>query len=57
MTCPRCHAPMRLARVWYGAFGQPELRSFACTQCREAVTIETGDTNVPAGVTERGITL
>jgi len=48
---------MRLARVWHGAFGQPELRSYACTQCREAVTVEIGDTNAPAGVTERGIPL
>lgn len=57
MTCPRCGAPMRLARVWHAAFGQPELRSFACTQCREAVTIETGDSKEPAGVTGRGIPL
>ncbi len=31
---------MRLARVWPSAFGYPELRSFACTQCREVVTVE-----------------
>lgn len=40
MSCPRCGAPMRLARVWYAAFSVPELRSYACTQCREAVTVE-----------------
>ena len=38
--CPRCGAPMRLARVVPAAFGYPELRSFACTVCREAVTLE-----------------
>lgn len=40
-TCPRCGAPMRLARVWPGSFSQPELKSYACTQCREVVTLET----------------
>jgi hypothetical protein len=31
---------MRLARVLPGAFGHPELRSFECRTCREAVTVE-----------------
>jgi len=31
---------MRLARKVPAAFGHPELRSFACTVCREAVTVE-----------------
>ncbi|MCK9916282.1 hypothetical protein MXD81_44735 [Microbacteriaceae bacterium K1510] len=31
---------MRLARKVPAAFGLPELRSFACTKCREAVTVE-----------------
>ena len=39
-ACPRCQAPMRLARVWPGSFGDPDLRSFACTRCREAITVE-----------------
>lgn len=38
--CPRCGAPMRLARVVPHAFGMPELRSFECVPCREAVTLE-----------------
>jgi len=57
MTCPRCRAPMRLARVWHAAFGQPELRSYACTQCPEAVTVEAGDSKEPAGVTGCGVSL
>ena len=43
MTCPPPRTDAVGARA-DGAFGQPELRSFACTQCREAVTIETGET-------------
>jgi transposase-like protein len=39
-TCPRCGAAMRLARVTPRAFGHPELRSFECRACREAVTLE-----------------
>jgi len=31
---------MRFARKVPASFGHPELRSFACTMCREAVTIE-----------------
>jgi len=31
---------MRLARKVPAAFGHPELRSFACASCREAVTVE-----------------
>lgn len=38
--CPQCGVPMRLARVVPRAFGHPELRSFACRACREAVTVE-----------------
>jgi hypothetical protein len=39
-TCPHCGAPMRLARTVPRAFGHPELRSFECRPCREAVTVE-----------------
>jgi hypothetical protein len=31
---------MELRRIMPAAFGHPELRSFGCTVCREAVTIE-----------------
>jgi hypothetical protein len=31
---------MRLARVVPRAFGYPELRSYECRPCREAVTVE-----------------
>jgi transposase-like protein len=40
--CPRCGAPMRLAGKVPASFGYPELHSFACTVCREAVTVEVG---------------
>ena len=39
-NCPRCGKPMQLARVVPRAFGYPELRSFECRACREAVTLE-----------------
>lgn len=38
--CPHCGAPMRLAGKVPASFGYPELHSFACTACREAVTVE-----------------
>ena len=39
-VCPHCHEIMRLAHVVPGAFGLPELRSFECRACHEAVTVE-----------------
>jgi hypothetical protein len=36
--CPRCQQPMRLMHIVPRLGGQPELRSFLCRPCNEAVT-------------------
>jgi hypothetical protein len=36
--CPRCRQPMRLMHIVPRLGGQPELRSFLCRPCNEAVT-------------------
>jgi len=36
--CPRCRQPMRLSHIVPRLGGQPELRSFLCRLCNEAVT-------------------
>jgi hypothetical protein len=38
--CPRCGTLMPLARVVPALAGHPELRSYACRPCFEAVTVE-----------------
>ncbi len=39
-ACPRCETRMTLAHVVPAVAGHPELQSFACHPCREAVTRE-----------------
>jgi hypothetical protein len=41
--CPRCGTHMTLAHVVPAVASYPELRSFACRPCREAVTVESSD--------------
>jgi len=38
--CPRCGTHMALSRVVPAFAGHPELRSYACRPCSEAVTME-----------------
>jgi hypothetical protein len=38
--CPRCGTHMVLARVIPACADNPELRSYACRPCSEAVTVE-----------------
>ncbi len=39
-SCPHCGRNMMLAHVVPAVAGHPELRSYACRPCREAVTLE-----------------
>ena len=39
--CPRCEQPMRWVRSLPAFAGHPELQSFECRGCREALTIST----------------
>ena len=38
--CPTCATTMRLVRSVPAVAGHPELRSFECSDCGEALTIE-----------------
>jgi DNA-directed RNA polymerase subunit M/transcription elongation factor TFIIS len=36
--CPKCQEPMRLWQVVPRVLGHPEIRSFRCSTCGEALT-------------------
>ena len=41
--CPHCRQPMRLTGIIPRLGGQPELQTFSCRQCKEAVTQVVGE--------------
>jgi len=42
-ACPTCDRTMRLDRITPGSFSYPELKTFACRSCKEAVTVPEAD--------------